>query len=183
MGEPSGVLSQGMRVDIVGLNLTGSALVLTGGSNTYYGATTIQGPATLQSGATNSFSANSGVTVTGTLDLHGFANAISSFSGIRNCQYRRNFGNFDSGKRRYFQRWNYKRRGIGSPRRYAAVIDGEFSQERGLGPTTIASGATLQAGALNAFSPSTAVTVTGPLGILDLNSYSNTIEAFWEGVA
>ena len=53
------------------------------GTSTYSGATTVPNLAILQGGATNSFSANSAVTVSGTgiLRLNGFSNTILSLTG------------------------------------------------------------------------------------------------------
>ncbi len=53
------------------------------GQNTYSGSTTVQSGGILQGGATNSFSANSAMTVSGTgiLRLNGFSNAVASLSG------------------------------------------------------------------------------------------------------
>jgi len=56
-------------------------LILAGTSNDYSGMTTIESATTLKAGATNAFSSASAHTVTGTLDLGGFSNAIGSLAG------------------------------------------------------------------------------------------------------
>jgi autotransporter-associated beta strand protein len=56
-------------------------LTLAGTSNDYSGMTTIESATTLKAGATNAFSSASAHTVTGTLDLGGFSNAIGSLAG------------------------------------------------------------------------------------------------------
>ena len=56
-------------------------LTLTGTSNDYSGATSIESATTLKAGAANAFSSASAHTVTGTLDLGGFGNAIGSLAG------------------------------------------------------------------------------------------------------
>src|SRR5262249_4588712 len=62
-----------------GLALSAGTQTLSG-ANVYTGATTING-GTLQAGATNAFSAASAFTVTGTLGLNGFSQAIGSIAG------------------------------------------------------------------------------------------------------
>lgn len=170
----------GSSSDIMALNLTGGTLILTGVSNTYFGATTILGPATLEAGATNAFSPNSAVTVTGVLDLHGFANTIASLSGAGSVKTGGTSGILTISNGGTFSGGIADAGGIsllgGTLQLSTTSVANTYS-----GATTIASGATLKAGALNAFPLNSDVTVTGPSGVLDLNGISNTIRSLSGG--
>lgn len=65
-----------------GLTLTGGTLALSGTTNTYTGQTTVSGTATLQAGANNAFSAASAVQLNGSaiLDLNGTNETIQSLA-------------------------------------------------------------------------------------------------------
>ena len=64
----------------LGLTKAGSGIFTLSGLNTYSGATTVNA-GTLRAGSTTALSANSDFTVTSTLDLNGFSNAIGSLAG------------------------------------------------------------------------------------------------------
>ena len=74
----SGTLHNGAGA--LGLTKTGSGTFTVSGTNTYSGATTVSA-GTLQAGSTTALSANSDFTVSSTLDLNGFSNAIGSLAG------------------------------------------------------------------------------------------------------
>ena len=69
-----------MVAGTLGLNKIGAGTLTLSGTSTYTGATTV-GVGTLLAGSTTAFSANSDFTVTGILDLGGFANSIGSLAG------------------------------------------------------------------------------------------------------
>ncbi len=63
-----------------GLNQMGIGTTALSGNNTYLGVTTISA-GTLRAGSITAFSSDSAFTVTGTLDLNGFSNAVASLAG------------------------------------------------------------------------------------------------------
>ena len=75
----SGTLLNGTSA--LGLTKTGSGTFTVSGTNTYSGATAVSA-GTLQAGSTTALSVNSDFTVSSTLDLNGFSNAIGSLAGI-----------------------------------------------------------------------------------------------------
>ena len=67
---------------ITALTIAGASQTLAlSGNNTYGGLTTINSGDTLKAGSSTAFSANSGVSDSGTLDLSGFGNSIGALSG------------------------------------------------------------------------------------------------------
>jgi len=79
LASPSSQSFSGSISGTGGVTLTTGTQIFSG-SNTYYGATQING-GTLQAGAANTFSPNSDVTVSGTLNLNGNNNTIKSLAG------------------------------------------------------------------------------------------------------
>ena len=158
-----------------GLNLTGGTLSLTTASslNTYTGPTTIANVSTLQAGATNAFAPSSAFSVEGTLNLNNYANTIGSLfgsgavstggsSGILTVK---DGGTFSGGIT-----------GSGGLNLTGGTLSltTASSANTYTGPTTIANVSTLQAGATNALSSGSIVTLALG-GQLNLSTYSNTI--------
>ncbi len=177
-GTFEGIIADGLTTptpDTVGITLVAGTQTLSG-NNTYSGGTTVQTAATLRAGAENTFSPNAmGVTLTGsgTLDLNSFANEIYSLSGS---------GSVITGDLSGILTLTH-----GSTFSGGITGNGGINLTGGIftltgsglntyfGPTTIASGATLQGGvSTNTFSPNSDYTVTGT-GTIDLNGKSNAI--------
>ena len=154
----------------------GTVKVLSGttvltGANTYSGDTIISG-GTLKAGGTNVLSANSAVTVnaSGTLDLAGYDQDIAGLSGVGAVT-------LGSGTLTVNNSGNYTFGGTisgtgGLTKAGSGVLTLSGSNAYS-GATTVNAG-TLQAGAANAFSPNSVVTVNSN-GILNLNNYAQTI--------
>jgi fibronectin-binding autotransporter adhesin len=164
----SGVIQDGAGT--IALHVTGTsgeALTLTG-ANTYSGATTIDSGLTLMGGMAGAFSAISATTVNGTLDLGGFAQTINTVDLAG--------GTIQNGS---------LTGAITSTGGSVSDLGGGASLTNTSGTTTLSgansySGATtinggnLSAGAINAFSAASAVTVNGT-GKLSLSGFDNAI--------
>lgn len=189
---------QTLTIDTNGFNLTqsgvlsgstgaftkvGAGTVILSGSNTYGGTTTVSVGA-LQAGAVNTFSSSSAVSLANTagvtLDLNNLNNAIGSLSGGGTTG-----GNVTLGS------GTLTLGGDNSSTTFAGTITGTggvtktgtgtFTISQGGGAntysgTTTLSAGTLRAGAANAFSSNSVVSLANTSGaILDLNDFSNTI--------
>ncbi|HUD01621.1 MAG TPA: autotransporter-associated beta strand repeat-containing protein [Rhabdochlamydiaceae bacterium] len=154
-----------------GLILSGGTLFLSGTTNSYSGATTIDVGTTLNAEATNALSASSAVTDNGTLALNNFANTIGGLSGSGLVTT-----GGTSGILTVADGGNFSGAIIGAGG--LSVTGGTLTlsgtSNSYTGPTTVSLSGILGAGAQNAFSPSSAVTLNGA-GQLHLNSFNNTI--------
>lgn len=159
---------------------TGLKRITFTGANTYSGTTTIT-TSTLQAGAVNTFSANSDVNINnaaGVLDLNNFNNTISTLTGIAGAKVTLGSGTLSLAG--------------GGNTAYAGSITGtggltKLGTSAGIfrldgsgintysGTTTLLAG-TLQAGAVDAFSPFSNVTMADS-AVLELNDKDNTIGA------
>ncbi len=149
--------------------------VALGGTNTYLGSTIIASGATLQALSATALSPTSALTVTGTLDVHGFANEIGSLAGSGTVTNGGSTGavlttgaansstlfsgNLEDGTAGL---------GLSKAGTGALKLSGADSYS---GATTVTAG-TLQAGSLTAFSSNSAFTVNG---VLDLHGFSNAV--------
>ena len=176
----SGVIQDGASK--VGLNqdsATGDTLTL-GGHNTYSGPTTVTS-GELQATVRDAFSPNSAVTIgaLGNLDLHGFNQTVSSLAGVAG-------GSVSNDGPTPATLTNQ-----GASSIFFGVLQDEVSPlgliqnsaghtltlagaDTNTGPTTVQAG-TLKAGANNAFSAASAMTVNAG-GTLDLGGFAQTID-------
>ncbi|HLB52432.1 MAG TPA: autotransporter domain-containing protein, partial [Chlamydiales bacterium] len=155
-----------------GLTLgTGTLILSASGStpNNYLGTTLISSGATLQAGSTSAFSPASSYTVTGTLNLNGFSNTIDSLNGGGSVTT--GGGTLTVGNGGIF---SGAITGTGGLTLSGGTLELSGTSNTYSGITIINSGSTLEAGALNAFSPDSFFTVNGTLA---LNGYSNTLSA------
>ncbi len=157
----------------------GGTLQLTGSSNSYSGTTTVNA-STLQAGALNAFPASSDVTLTnGTLDLNNFDNTIRSLSGSGTVTLGSgtlSLVGFSTGPK-IFSGAISGSGGLTLNASNASIFQLSGTSNTYSGTTTILSG-TLQAGAAQAFSPNSLVTLANNgNAFLDLNSgaFNNTI--------
>jgi fibronectin-binding autotransporter adhesin len=154
------------------LTKDGAGTLTLSGANTYTGATNIN-QGTLALGATNALSSSTAVTVSSsaTLNLNSFSDSVGSIAGAGNVTL--GSGTLTTGA-------------DGTSTTFSGVISGSGNLTKtGTGTLTLAganthtgatniNAGTLQLGANNALSSSTAVTVAGG-ATLNLNNYSDTI--------
>ena len=160
-----------------GVTKQGTGAWTLSGNNTYSGATLVSAGALL-AGSTTAFAAQSAFTVTGTLDLNGNSNSIGSLAGAGIVQdtgaaatltITGNNGaavNF-SGQLIDGGVLSLVKNGAGTQ-----ILSGS-NVNTYTGSTTV-NGGILQAGAVNAFSP-TSATLVNTGGTLDLAGFANTI--------
>lgn len=164
---------------ILGINLAGGTLSLTGDSNTYSGSTTIANTATLSAGVAGALSANSAHTVNGTLLLNNFGDSIKSLAGVGTINTGGTTGilTVNSGSSgTVATTFSGGITGAGGLTLHLAATDLTLSTTIGAntytGLTTL-NDATLNAGAANALSPFSPLVLNN--GVLNLNTYNNTI--------
>lgn len=152
-----------------------TGVVNLGGINTYTGNSTIASGATLRTLAATALSASSAFTITGTLDLNGFSNAIELLAGSGTVT---NSGSAGAALTAGSGNGSTTFSGVleDSTASLGLIKVGTGALELGgantySGATTVTAG-TLQAGSTTAFSPNSAFTVNG---VLDLSGFSNTI--------
>jgi autotransporter-associated beta strand protein len=155
-----------------GLTKTGAGTLTLSGANSYMGATIVD-LGTLQAGATNVFASTSPFTIHagGVLDLNSFDQTLASVSGAGSIT----LGSATLSTGGDNTNTNYSG-GISGTGGLTKIGTGAFT----LSGSTTYSGATnvnvgtLQAGAVNAFSPSSAFTIA-PGATLDLNNFNQSI--------
>jgi fibronectin-binding autotransporter adhesin len=182
----SGVVTLGTRTLIVNTtgtstfsgNITGTGGLTTGGAgstftlsgnNIYTGATNVT-VGTLQAGSTTAFAPGSNFTVAGTLALNGFASTINSLAGTGAVTTGAATGILSISNGGAFSGSITGSGGLNLTGGTLSLTGSGVTTYSG--PTTIGSSAVLSAGATNALSPNSAVTVSG---ILSLNNFNNTI--------
>jgi autotransporter-associated beta strand protein len=167
------------------VNLTGAATLTRGGSNSYTGGTSVAPFNTLKAGAAGAFSPNSAMTLVdnATLDLNGFDQTVSSLQSVVNFHSLPIVTNSGASEAILTNQ--------GASSTFSGVIQDGASKigltENSIGntltlsgpntysgPTTVQAG-TLAAGALDAFSRGSAVTIDSG-GTLDLGGFDQTIE-------
>ena len=149
--------------------------VALGGINTYLASTVIASGAMLQALSTTALSPTSAFTVTGTLDVNGFANEIGSLAGggtVTNggstgavlATGAANSSTIFSGV------LEDGTAGLGLSKAGTGIL--KLSGANSYSGATTVSAGTLQAGSLTAFSPNSAFTVNG---VLDLHGFSSDV--------
>ncbi len=151
-----------------------STFTLAGSSNTYTGPTTINSGGTIAAGVANAFAPLSDFTVNGTLSLAGFPNTINSLSGTGAVTTGGTSGILTISDGGAFSGGITGSGGI-SLTGGDLTLSGSGSNTYS-GPTTLSNDATLTAGAVDAFSPSSDVTLQDT-STLDLSTFSNTINS------
>ncbi|MEA3163944.1 MAG: hypothetical protein QOE88_1762, partial [Verrucomicrobiota bacterium] len=160
----------------LGLTKVGSGAMTLSGTNTYSGPTTVT-EGTLQAGSGGAFSAHSAFTVnTSTLDLNGFNNGIGSLAGngtVLNSNAALAVLTTGSDGTSTIFSGDLPSGPLGLTKVGAGILTLSGGASFYSGPTTV-SGGTLQAGSNQAFSATSAYTVSGT-GILDLAGFSNQV--------
>jgi outer membrane autotransporter protein len=160
----------------LGLTKVGSGVMTLSGTNTYSGPTTVT-EGTLQAGSGGAFSAQSAFTVnTSTLDLNGFNNGIGSLAGngtVLNSNAALAVLTTGSDGTSTIFSGDLPSGPLGLTKVGAGILTLSGGASFYSGPTTV-SGGTLQAGSNQAFSATSAYTVSGT-GILDLAGFSNQV--------
>ena len=166
----AGAIKDGPGVgNTVSLDVNGFPLTLSNsGGNTYTGTTTIESSATLIGGANNAFSANSPTTVQGTLDLGGFAQKINTVT--------LNGGVIQNGQLNGAISGGGTINGIGGSASVDPTLNTTLEGLNSYTGATVVNEVRLTAGAPNAFSPNSAITVD-PFGVLDLNGFDQTVSS------
>jgi fibronectin-binding autotransporter adhesin len=172
----SGAITGSSTLDISGL-VTLSAAAAT---STYSGATNVPSGAILQGGATNSFSANSAVTVSGTgiLRLNGFSNTILSLTGDGTVQnnHASTAATLTAGDATDFTfSGTLQNGGVGTLAlsKTGAGILTLSGANTNTGGTTITAG-TIRQGVANALTSGTALTINGT-SVFDLNGFNASV--------
>jgi|GEM_PF-1223577 len=157
------------------LTKTGDRTLTLSGANTYSGATEVKA-GTLQAGAANTFSSTSPVTVDSgaTLALNGYSQIIRSLAGAGSVTLGSNASTVltinDNWENATFSGAISGSGGLAKTGTKTLILSGSNAYD---GATVVTRG-TLQAGATNTFSASSAVTI-GSEGTLALDGYSQTI--------
>jgi fibronectin-binding autotransporter adhesin len=161
-----------------GLTTAANTTYVLSGSNTYSGQTTVSA-GTLQAGAANAFSPNSAVVLTGTLDLNGFAQSISSLSGAGTAKLTGVLTLTPPAGTLTFSGALTDNGSAGG----GLILNGNSAAILNLtgsglnnyvGPTTI-SGGTLRGGAANTLSTNSSINLSASGTTLDLDNFSETI--------
>ena len=146
-----------------------------GGTNTYLGSTMIASGATLEALSTTALRPTSAFTVTGTLDVNGFANEVGSLGGNGTGTNGGSTGavltaGAVNSSTLFSGDLEDGTAGLGLSKAGTGILKLSGANSYS-GITTVTAG-TLQAGSLAAFSPNSAFTVNG---VLDLHGFSNAV--------
>ncbi|OYV04095.1 MAG: hypothetical protein CFE26_18725, partial [Verrucomicrobiales bacterium VVV1] len=156
-------------------------VTLSSAANTYSGATTVPNGGILQGGATNSFSANSAVTVSGTgiLRLNGFSNTIQSLTGDGTVQnnHASTGATLTAGDATDLTfSGTLQNGGVGTLalNKTGTGILTLSGTNTNTGGTTITAG-TIRQGVANALTSGTALTINGTITFFDLNGLNASV--------
>ncbi len=173
-----------------GLTKTGTGTqTLTGTSNTYSGTTTVSG-GTLRAGTANALSSSSAFTLTNTagvsLDLNNFSNAIASLAGggTTGGNVTLGSGTLTTGSDNTSTSFSGSITGTGGlTKTGTGTLTLTGTSNTYSGTTTVSTGK-IKAGAVNALSSSSAVSLANTAGVaLDLNNFDNAIGSLSGGGA